>query len=130
MTKELQKRVDEFVDKTLPWWEKDESVTTCEGASAKSILETLGDWLVEDYDLKHDLYLEACKEIISEDKTWFDDADTGYCPSVVIANYDDVYLGRGDQLRQTTIAGKDLEPSAYYLVDCWDDPIRFIKVSR
>ena len=64
MTRELVKRVDEFVDKNLPWWEKeeDESLNTCKGVSAKSILETLDTWLDEDKTLKADLEKESKHE--------------------------------------------------------------------
>ena len=132
MTEELVKRVDEFVDKNLPWWEKeeDESLNTCRGVSAKSILETLDDYLNEDFNLKHDIYLEACRETIATDKTWFDDADKGYCPAMVIANYDDIYLTTGRWVIEHTLHKKDIESSAYYLADCWSDPMQFIKVSR
>ena len=131
MTKELVRRVDDFVEKNLPWWEKDEDCNTCEGVSAKSILETLDDWLSDDFNLKHDIYLEACKETLEEDKSWFNDADTGYCPSMVICNLDDVYLGKGWRFKELNCIGSEaLEDSAYYLADCWEDPTNFIKVIR
>ena len=130
MTKELMKRVDDFVERNLPWWDKEEDCNTCEGVSAKSILETLDDWLGDDYSLRHDIYLEACKETLANNKTWFDDADKGYCPAMVIANYDDIYLTTGRWVKEHTTNKENIEPSAYYLADCWSDPVRFIKVSR
>ena len=132
MTEELQRRVDSFVRNNLPWWDREEngSMCTCEGASAKRILETLGDWLSEDFNLKHDIYLEACKETLASNKTLFGDADKGYGPAMVIANYDDIYLTTGRWVKEHTLHKENIEPSAYYLADCWDDPIRFIKVER
>ena len=132
MTEELQRRVDVFVRNNLPWWdrEENESMDTCESVSAKSILETLDDWLSNDFDLKHDIYLEACRETLAGNKTLFDYADKGYCPAMVIANYDDIYLTTGGWVKEHTLHKENIEPSAYYLADCWDDPIRFIKVER
>ena len=127
MTRELVKRVDDFTNGILM---DAEDYGTCEGVSAKTILETLGDCLSEDFSLKHDIYLEACKETLANNKTWFDDADKGYCPAMVIANYDDIYLTTGRWVIEHTLHKKDIEPSAYYLADCWSDPVRFIKVSR
>lgn len=137
MTKELQKRVDEFVDKNLPWWEKDESYNSCDGIGAKDIYDAIK-FYAEEGNKEHenlldDLIIEAYKEVLDKDKAFFDDADTGYAPDSMVEGWGDVYLCKGWRCKELDgDKAAELEDDAYYLADCRSclDEDRYIKVSR
>lgn len=137
MTRELVRRVDDFVEKNLPWWEKDENVTTCEGASAKDIYDTIKMYAEEGNkeheNLLDDLIIEAYREALKADPTFFDTADTGYCPDDMVEGWGDVYLCKGWRCKELDgDKAAELEDDAYYLADCRFclDEDRYVKVSR
>ena len=141
MTKELVKKVDSYNKEHMPWWDREED-ETCEGVAAKSIVEELdtyygkGGW---DTELRDELRIEAYKEALKADPTFFDTADTGYCPDDMVEDWGDVYLCKGWRIKEIaeTLGGgmdserfKDLEDEGYYLEDCTIEPSVLYKVSR
>lgn len=141
MTKELAKKVDSYNKEHMPWWDREED-ETCEGVAAKSIVEELdtyygkGGW---DTELRDELRIEAYKEALKADPTFFDTADTGYCPDDMVEDWGDVYLCKGWRIKEIaeTLGGgmdserfKDLEDEGYYLEDCTIEPSVLYKVSR
>lgn len=77
--------------------------------------------------------LNKCLEIFKEDSSWFDDADTGYCPDSMLEseNVGDVYLCKGWRIKE--LDGEDaprgIKNESYYLDFCWADR-RFFEITR
>lgn len=86
-----------------------------------------------------DLRIEVYRQALKADPTFFDTADTGYCPDDMVEDWGDVYLCKGWRIKEIaeTLGGgmdserfKDLEDEGYYLEDCTIEPSVLYKVSR
>lgn len=146
MTKELVKKVDSYNKEHMPWWDREED-ETCEGVAAKSILEDLDTYYGKDgwdTELRDELRIEAYREALKADPTFFDDADIGYRPDDMVEGWGDIYLGKGiflkelygyedateDEIKAVFGDVFSLEDDSYYLADCRRDPSTYYKVER
>lgn len=111
MTDELRKKVDDFTDHILM---DAEDYGTCEGLDAKTIVEQL--WDILPTGLRDELRIETYKEALKANPTFFDDADTGYCPDDMVEGWGDVYLVKVED--------------GYILSDCTKTPAVSYKVER
>ena len=134
MDKKLAKKIDAYTKKHLAPWDFDEQGQQTEECKALDVYNWLVSLMGEDLDreLEKEIRIECYKEALKADQTFFDDADTGYCPDTMIDGWGDVYLGKGSRLKEILSSddAQDLEDDCYYLADCTEDPTRFYKVER
>jgi len=132
MDAKLAEKVDAYCKANMPWWDRDEQAAPAADFSAMQMYTWLSDYFGEDLDreLEKELAIECYKDVLKADATFFDCADTGYCPDTMVENWGDVYLGIGWRLKEISSDAKNLEDDAYYLADCTVEPTRFYKVDR
>lgn len=132
MNEKLARKIDAYTKKHLAYWDLDEQGQPTKDCRAFDVYNWLSDLMGEDLDreLEKEIRIECYKEALKADSTFFDCADTGYCPDTMVEGWGDVYLGKGSRLKEISSDVEDLEDDAYYLADCTAEPTRFYKVER
>ena len=147
MTRELAKKCDEYWKKNTPWWDQVDSMESDTfNHSAKEVHDEFVSYFGDDLDddLETELRIEAYKEAIKADSTYFDCADTGYRPDDMVEGWGDIYFGKGiflkelygyedateDEIKAVFGDVFSLEDDSYYLADCRRDPSTYYKVER